>query len=133
MKRLPLSLLIGDVVIIVLFTAIGREQHGMMSSLEAVLGTAKTAAPYVLGWLLVTPWLGGYRPKAWASLASAATTLLIIFIPGIVAGSLLRALLIGRFSPPIFYAVTAGFLVLMLLAWRLLFAGLLAPRLAVKE
>jgi len=128
MSRASLPLVIGDIIVIVLFTAIGREQHGMLSSLDALLGTLKTAAPFILGWLLVTPWLGAYRPKAWASPMSAVKTLLIVFIPGIVAGALLRALFIGRFSPPIFYAVTAGFLVLMLLAWRLLYAVVLAPR-----
>ncbi len=128
MSRASLPLVIDDIIVILLFTAIGREQHGMLSSLDAVMGTLNTAAPYVLGWLLVTPWLGAYRPKAWASPMSAVKTPLIVFIPGIVAGALLRALFIGRFSPPIFYAVTAGFLVLMLLAWRLSYAVVLAPR-----
>lgn len=133
MSRASLPLVIGDIIVIVLFTAIGREQHGMLSRLDALLGTLTTAAPFVLGWLLVTPWLGAYRPKAWVSPMSAVKTLLIVFLPGIAAGALLRALFIGRFSPPIFYAVTAGFLVLMLVAWRLLYAVVMGPRLVHQE
>ena len=119
---------IGDLVVILLFTLIGRQEHSMLVGLEGFLATVNTAAPYLLAWVVVAPLLGAYRPRAWMGVASTITSLLIAFIPAVIVGSLLRALFIGRFSPPIFYLVTAGFLVLMLLAWRLLFTLLLAPQ-----
>ena len=81
----------------------------------------------------MTPWLGGYRPSAWRSPTSALATLLKVFIPGLLAGILLRALMLGRFSPLVFYLVTAAGTLGLLIVWRLTFALLIAPRLAASQ
>ena len=130
MFRFSSLLALGDVLAILLFTVVGRSSHHMPVDLGAAGATLSTAAPFLLGWLLATPWLGGYRPPAWRSPTSALVTLLKVFIPGLLAGILLRAVALGRFSPLIFYLVTAAGIMAVLITWRLTFTLLIAPRLA---
>ncbi|MCS7040033.1 MAG: DUF3054 domain-containing protein, partial [Caldilineales bacterium] len=87
-----------------------------------------TAAPFIFAWLVVAPWFGGFARPAWANPRSAVVTTLKAFIPAFIVGLLLRALFLGRFSPPTFYLVAAGFMLVMLLAWRLVYTLALAPR-----
>ena len=127
--RMPVFLYVGDILVIILFTIIGRESHSMATGIAAVWATLRTAMPFILGWLVVAPWLGGYSPGAWRSLRGAAITTLLVFFPSIILGILLRALFLQRFSPTVFYAVTIAVLLPMLLIWRLLYARFMAPRL----
>ncbi|MCO6452968.1 MAG: DUF3054 domain-containing protein [Caldilineales bacterium] len=122
-------LLVGDLLTITLFVLIGRDSHSMTSGWEGFLAALKTAGPFMLGWLVSAIALGGYRAAAWAGARAASLTLLKCYIPALILGSLLRALLLGRFSPPMFYVVTAVILFVMLFIWRLLFTFVLAPRL----
>lgn len=127
--KMPVLLYVGDILMFILFTLMGRESHSMATGADAVWETLKTAMPFILGWLVIAPWLGAYGPRAWRSTRSAATTTLIAFIPSIIFGILLRALFLERFSPLVFYAVTVAVLLPILLIWRLLYARFMAPRL----
>jgi biotin transporter BioY len=128
MKRAPFWLYTGDAVVIFLFAVIGRQSHdlpGGVSGLGAALGVA---APFIFAWLVMAPWFGAFHRPAWADARSAARITLKAFIPAFIVGVLLRALFLGRFSPPTFYLVAAGFLFPMLLVWRLVYTLVLAPR-----
>lgn len=57
------ALVVGDAVSFLVFAGIGRNQHGETSGLGALLEIALTAAPFALGWFLVSPWLGAFRRK----------------------------------------------------------------------
>lgn len=118
MKKYLLPL--GDVIALIVFATIGRSSHGEASGFSALVETLTTAAPFVLGWLLVAPWLGVYRPSAWASPRSAVWTVLKASVPAFVLAVLLRAALRGEFSPIAFYPVTFVISLAFLLAWRLL-------------
>ncbi|MCP4165146.1 MAG: DUF3054 domain-containing protein [Chloroflexi bacterium] len=130
MSRYPLLLYVGDILTIILFTLIGRGSHSMATGLSAFLETLSTAAPFIIAWLLVAYGFGAFRPQAWADVRSAVRIVVIAYIPALIVGILLRALLLGRFSPLPFYLVTAVALLAMLLAWRLLYTLVLAPRLS---
>jgi hypothetical protein len=51
-------LVVGDIIIFLVFAAIGRRSHEQASN---VLGTAVTALPFAVGWFLISPLMGAYR------------------------------------------------------------------------
>lgn len=114
-------LYLGDVAAILLFSAVGRSSHGLAAGADAFLATFNTAAPFIIGWLLVAPWLGAYRPQAVVDYRAALRTVALAIVPAVVAGALVRALFAGRFSPWTFYAVTLVMLALFMGIWRLLY------------
>ncbi|MBX7237333.1 MAG: DUF3054 domain-containing protein [Caldilineales bacterium] len=127
MPRSSFLLPLGDALTILLFAVLGRQSHNEAAS--NIAAAFKVAAPFIIGWLFIAPWLGALRPPAWASLRSAAAVVLKAFVPAYVAGSLLRALSLGRFSPPAFYLVTAAVILALLLGWRWVYTLAVAPRL----
>ncbi len=102
----------------------------MATGLGAFLETLSTAAPFIIAWLLVAYAFGAFRPQAWADVKSTIRIVVIAYLPALIVGILLRALFLGRFSPLPFYLVTAVALLAMLLAWRLIYTLVLAPRLS---
>jgi hypothetical protein len=127
MPRLSFLLSLGDALAILLFAVFGRQSHNETAG--GIAGAFAVAAPFIIGWLFVAPWLGALQPPAWASPRSAAAAVLKAFVPAYFAGSLIRALFIGRFSPPAFYLVTAAVILALLLVWRLIYTLVIAPRL----
>ncbi|MBX0329546.1 DUF3054 domain-containing protein [Oscillochloris sp. ZM17-4] len=117
-----IALVGGDVVALMVFAAIGRGSHGEAAGLAAIGEVAQTAAPFLIGWLVTSPWLGAFRPEATAAPAKMLRTTALAWCAAVVAGSLLRALFIGRFSPPSFYIVTFIAALVILGGWRGLFA-----------
>jgi hypothetical protein len=112
----------GDVVALLVFAAIGRGSHGEATGLDALGEVARTAAPFVVGWLTASPWLGAFRPASTSTPAAMLRTTAIAWCAALVVGALLRALMIGRFSPPSFYVVTFIAALLLLGGWRAAFA-----------
>lgn len=131
MPRAPFLLYLGDTLAILLFAIIGRQSHNLASTDSSGLVAAfMTAAPFIVGWLLIAPWFKAFHPPAWASPRQAVITVLKAFVPAYVGGALLRALFLGRLSPLTFYLVTAAVILAFLLGWRLIYTLVLAPRLA---
>lgn len=116
------ALLAGDVVALLVFAAVGRRSHGEAAGLAAALEVARTAAPFILGWLATAPWLGAYSPRATATPARMLQVTALAWPAALLVGALLRALLIGRLSPPSFYVVTFLAALLLLGGWRLAFS-----------
>jgi len=121
-------LIAGDVAALIAFAVMGRGSHGVATGLAAVGEMLRTAAPFIIGWLAVAPWLGAFRPAATRGLAPMLRTTAIAWLPALLAGALLRALLLGRFSPWSFYVVTFIVGLLLLGGWRAVFAWLEARR-----
>jgi hypothetical protein len=113
----------GDVVALLVFAAIGRGSHGEASGLGAIGEVARTAAPFIVGWLVSAPWLGAFQPAATSSQLGMLRTTALAWCAALVVGSLLRALLIGRFSPPSFYIVTFIAALVLLGGWRAVFVA----------
>lgn len=108
-RRVALAAAI-DVVAIVLFVVIGRNNHGEGGS---VIGeAARVAAPFLLavalGWALTRAW------KAPAALSTG----IIIWLVTVVAGMLLRRFVFDRGTAMPFIIVASLFTLLFLVGWR---------------
>lgn len=71
----------ADLVLVILFAAIGRSSHG-----ESRAGTALTAWPFLVG--AIVGWL---LSKAWRALASLIPSGVTIWLATVIVGMLLRA------------------------------------------
>ncbi len=116
-----LVLLLGDLVTLVVFALIGRRTHDEAVGLAAVGEVLTTAAPFVLAWAPVAVLLGAVRASNTASVAPMVMRTLLAWVCALPVAILIRALILGRPSPLVFYAVAAGTGLLMLLCWRLVF------------
>ncbi|KAK9163619.1 hypothetical protein Syun_004521 [Stephania yunnanensis] len=112
----------GDVLALLLFSAIGRFSHGFpVLDVE----TLRTADPFIAGWFLGAYFLGGYGEDgrgmngfSKALIASAKS-----WGVGIPLGLVIRAVTSGRIPPTNFVLVTMGSTAVVLIGWRaLLFA-----------
>jgi len=87
-----------------------------------VAGVVETALPFVLGWSIAAIFLGAIsvpRGSALSEIVKRSAVTWVLAFPFIVV---LRALLLGRWSPWTFYLVAFTVASVMLLGWRLLFA-----------
>lgn len=117
-RRRTALLVAGDLVALLAFAAIGRRSHGEAAGFAAALEVVRTAAPFIGGWLAVAPLVGVYRPTTTASLSAMLRATLLGWSGALLVGALLRAAMIGRFSPPSFYIVTFFAALLLLAGWR---------------
>ncbi|RME84172.1 MAG: DUF3054 domain-containing protein [Caldilineae bacterium] len=117
----PYLLYVGDFIAILLFAILGRRSHGLPTDAAAFAETFQTAAPYLIGWFLVSPWLGAFRPLARQDILSTLRVIGLAFLPAFVVGSIVRALFVGHVSPWTFYVVTFVVLLALLLGWRVLY------------
>lgn len=114
-------LIAGDLAALVLFAVAGRRSHDEATGLAAIGSVAETALPFVLGWIAAVILLRTVR----APEATSVVTMLRQTAPGwaiaLPIAILLRAALLGRFSPWTFYVVAflVGFA--LLAAWRTIF------------
>ncbi|NUL47039.1 DUF3054 domain-containing protein [Cellulosimicrobium funkei] len=108
-----------DVLLIVLFAALGRRTHESGMDLGGIL---LTALPFLAAWAVATaltrPW------RTWARIWPAGV---VVWLVTVVGGLLLRVAL-GDTAAPSFQLVTAGVLGLLLLGRRAVTAGVLRWR-----
>lgn len=126
-------LVAGDLIALLAFAAIGRRSHGEAAGLAAALEVARTAAPFIAGWLVAAPLVGAYRPTTIASLGPMLRATLLGWSGALLIGALLRAAMIGRFSPLSFYIVTFFAALLLLASWRAAFTMLLAKKIHLRK
>lgn len=105
----------GDAAALLLFAAIGRGNHGTDG------GSAfTTAAPFLLTWLSVAPWLGAYGKPA-----ASRTDALLAPLPAIAVtvplGCALRGLLQGYQPPAPFWIVALIATTILIGGWRVAF------------
>ena len=101
-----------DLVLVVVFAAIGRASHG-----EAVgpVGLAATAGPFAAGWLVgwvLVLLVGAARARPYGLLAGV-----LVWVPTVVVGMLLRVAS-GAGVQTSFVFVTTVVLAVLLLGWR---------------
>ncbi|NJM06117.1 DUF3054 domain-containing protein [Candidatus Gracilibacteria bacterium] len=122
--RRTLFLIVGDALAFIVFAAIGRRSHGEAAGLAAVSEVLLTAAPFMVAWFLVAPWLRAYDATVTASPRAMVLRTLLAWLVALPLGLGLRALIIGRFSPPSFAIVTFLAVCAILGGWRSAFAWL---------
>ncbi len=125
--RLPVSdsrsvaLLAGDLVVLTLFAVVGRRTHDEEVALAAAFDVARTAAPFLLGWVVAAVATRALHRETAVTLRSMLLHTLIAWAVALPLAVVVRAVLLGRFSPWSFYLVASVVPLLMLLCWRLAF------------
>lgn len=119
------ALAIGDAFVFVLFAAIGRASHSEAAGLDALVQVLETAAPFAAGWFVTAPFAGLYRAdvatRAGASIGRSALAWLV----GVPIGIALRMAIRRAGVPELSFFITSYIFVLVLMfAWRALFAWL---------
>lgn len=121
-------LVIGDVLVFLIFSAIGRRSHGEAAGLSAFVQIALTAAPFAFGWFLVSPFLGAFRRGLETQPRKMATRTALAWLAAwpvglIVRGFVEKGLPLTFVIPPWTFAlVTLITNMLFLLLWRWPFA-----------
>lgn len=115
----------GDVLAILLFSAIGRFSHGF-SVFDA--DTLRTADPFIAGWFLSAYFLGAYGDdgRGVNGKTNAITAAVKSWAVGVPLGICIRAASIGHIPPTRFIAVTMGSTALLIIGWRALISNILA-------
>jgi len=105
----------GDLLMFVVFVAIGRKFHGESEALPEVM---TTAAPFMLGWFASTPLLGAYTSSATSSWSSMFATLLRCSAIGLPVGLATRGLMTSHVPDASMAAVTLVVCSVLLAGWR---------------
>jgi hypothetical protein len=58
------TLVLGDVIVFLVFSFIGRRSHGEETGLQAAGQVIWTALPFLLAWFIIAPFLGAFRREA---------------------------------------------------------------------
>ncbi len=103
--------IIADVVVVVAFVVIGRASH---HAGETLAGIASTAWPFLAGLAI-----GEAGARAWRRPLTVLPTGLVIWACTVAGGQILRVVS-GQGTELAFVLVSAAFLGLFLLGWRLL-------------
>lgn len=114
----------GDVLALLLFSAVGRFNHGFpVLDLE----TLKTADPFIAGWFLSAYFLGGYGEdgQGMNGRSKAIVTALKSWVLGMPLGIGIRAIEQGHLPPTNFMLVTMGSTAVLLVGWRSLLSSIL--------
>ncbi|KAH8516337.1 hypothetical protein H0E87_004620 [Populus deltoides] len=141
----------GDVLALLLFSAIGRFGHGFsVFDFE----TLRTADPFIAGWFLGAYFVGGYgedgrgmnglskaaiaAAKSWATGIPGTIAFLICLMPhastespaiskcSVELGLIIRAASSGHVPPSTFTLVTMGSTGVLLIGWRMLLSRVLS-------
>jgi len=123
------TLIIGDLVTLALVTVYGFATHGTATSAGVHMLT--TFLPLALAWFLVAPFLGAFDPHRAVDLRQIWRPFWAAVLAGPFA-TWLRGYMLNEPILPIFVVILGGVAALALLAWRLLFIWVLAPRLKAR-
>jgi hypothetical protein len=127
-RRSQISILIiGDLITLALITGFGFATHGTLGS--AGFRILTTFTPLLIAWVAVAPFLGAYDPER----ALDARQLWRPFWAMVIAAPLaawLRGVWLNAPILWIFVLVLGGFSSLGILAWRAVYALVMARRLA---
>jgi hypothetical protein len=122
------ALVAGDALCFVVFAGVGRQQHGEASGMGALGQVIVTAAPFALGWFLVSPWVGAYRRKLTDGVTRMLGRTELAWLASYPIALALRLLIVRDGATP---AQIAAFAIVILIAnavflglWRMAFAWL---------
>ena len=110
--------ILGDVLIFILFSYLGKLQHQLDSSLFPVL---YTAFPFLVTWLLVVLFITKLDHDKLTQIRYIIVNTSATWIVAGPLGLLLRTIMEGRLTNLTFIIVTLGTVYLFLLACRILF------------
>ncbi len=118
------SLITGDILVFLIFATIGRNSHDEAAGLNALGPIVTTAFPFLLGWFLVSPWLGAFRRDIMTDPKKMARRTALAWLCSWPVAMLIRGLLVDHAVPPVaFWIVTLISNTILLALWRLPFAA----------
>jgi hypothetical protein len=120
----------GDLLLFLIFAAMGRASHGLLLEGPPLWGVVRAAIPFALAWLMLIPLFGGHRPDPSATFARVGVRTGLAWLGAWSLGLALRSLLLGRPAPLAFALITLIGNGALLLAWRLLLHAALRRRAA---
>ena len=108
---------VGDVAVFLLFVILGKAEH------EISVGQAlfRTALPFTLAWLVISPWLGAYKILTLSRLRTMAWKISLIWLLCGLVALFGRALLIDQPLILTFAVVSMVVQGALLIGWRVLF------------
>ena len=112
-------LALGDALVFVIFAAIGMRNHKESLTIPSVL---VTAAPFAIGWFLVSPFIGAFRNRITARPGKMSLRTLLAWLAAWPVGLLLRGITRNEI-PPLSFAIVALITnTIFLQLWRVPFA-----------
>jgi hypothetical protein len=109
----------GDVVMLLMFAAVGRWSHHEFSG-AGLWATLGTAAPFIAGWALAAPPLEAYAWRSFVSIRSSLKRLLVVWPIALIGALLIRSIVDHEIPAPAFIVVAFLFNLLTLSVWRAL-------------
>lgn len=113
-----IMLVVGDVIIFLIFSAIGRRSHNEAAGFDALWQIALTAAPFALGWFLVSPFVGAFRRGLEMQPRKMITRTTLAWTAAWPIGLLIRGLTEQRVPPLSFALITLITNMILLVLWR---------------
>ena len=111
-------LLCGDIIIFLLFSFLGKLEHGLELTLYSVL---YTASPFIVSWLLIVFLVRRSLHLDEASILLQVRNTLMLWIPACFLAMGIRGLLEGMLPSLMFTSVTLGLVFIILIMWRILY------------
>jgi hypothetical protein len=118
-------LAIGDVIVFIVFAAVGMRSHKEPLTLPSVL---ITAAPFAIGWLLVSPFVGAFRRSVTGQVSKMSLRTLLAWLAAWPVGLLLRGITRHEVPPVTFALITLITNAIFLQIWRVPFAWVASRR-----
>ena len=113
------NLMIGDILVFLVFSVIGRISHGEPVGLTALPQVVGTAAPFAAGWFIVAPFVGAYRRDITALPRQMAKRTAFAWVLACPVGLTLRGIFVDHGAPPFSFAIiTLLFVLIVMLLWR---------------
>ena len=112
---------LGDVSSFILFAIIGRSQH---NENEGILDILVTAFPFLITWLIISPFLGTYSRQATSAISAIPLAVIPSVLISTIGGMCIRSLIKGYFPPIIFGVITLVTTSVLIMSWRALYVKL---------
>jgi hypothetical protein len=118
--RTALTLLLGDLIALFGFVAVGQYKHGYLFW-EYPTRTVLVLAPIICSWLVVGPIAGVASDTALRDYRGAILRIVPAWVVvAILSGLLRKTSLVPGYAPPSFFVVSVVFGLLFLGGWRVL-------------
>ena len=113
-------LVMGDIIVFLIFAAIGRRSH---SEAGNVFGIAITALPFAVAWFLVSPFVGVFKRGLEYNTGKMSLRTLLAWFAAWPVAMLLRGIFVDKGIPPWTFAlITLITNTILLQLWRVPFS-----------
>src|ERR1051326_2399900 len=100
------SLIIGDILVFIIFAILSDSSHGKLSGLASVGHSIVVALPFIVGWFLVSPFMGLFRRELFTQPRAMAIRTIWAWIPAWVIAMILRGIFFDHgIAAPAFMAI----------------------------